>query len=72
MKNLQIPSRHSAIANEDLIFKLIEKYARPASEVILDNVDLCNLLRPPVALVLSIGKKAFLNSINWMARFFIN
>lgn len=31
--------------NEELIKKLIEKYARPASEIILDDVDLRNLLK---------------------------
>jgi len=32
-------------ANEDQIKSLIEKYARPASEIILDDVDLRNLLK---------------------------
>ncbi len=45
MNNLQIPSTDSVIVNEGLIIKLIEKYARPASEVILDDVDLRNLLK---------------------------
>ncbi|MBK8521487.1 MAG: hypothetical protein IPL54_11695 [Chitinophagaceae bacterium] len=31
--------------NEEQIKKLIEKYARPASEIILDDVDLRNLLK---------------------------
>ena len=35
----------SDAANEQEIRKLIEKYARPASEIILDDVDLRNLLK---------------------------
>ena len=45
MKIFKIPSTYSEIENEDLIKKLIEKHARPASEVILDDVDLRNLLK---------------------------
>lgn len=45
MNKIQIPSTYSEIENEDLIIKLIERHARPASEVILDDFDLRNLLK---------------------------
>ncbi|MBL0202181.1 MAG: hypothetical protein IPP81_19095 [Chitinophagaceae bacterium] len=45
MKNFIIPSTYSEMEYEDLIIKLIIKHARPASEVILDDVDLRNLLK---------------------------
>ena len=70
MKNFQIPSKYSKIENEDSIIKLIEKHARPASEVILDDVDLRNLLKVSRRTSLEYRKKVFLNSINWIIRFF--
>jgi len=45
MGNFDISSTYSKIEIEDLIMKLIEKHARPASQVILDDVDLRNLLK---------------------------
>ena len=36
---------HLASETEELIIKLIEKHSRPASEIILDDVDLRNLLK---------------------------
>jgi hypothetical protein len=42
-----IPSVYSGKQplNEESIMQLIERYSRPASEVILDDVDLRNLLK---------------------------
>jgi len=45
MGHFDIPSTYSKIEVEDLIMKLIDRHARPASEVILDDVDLRNLLK---------------------------
>ncbi len=45
MEKFQTPPIFSEIKNEDLLIKLIERHARPASEIILDDVDLRNLLK---------------------------
>ncbi len=40
-----IEAKINGYHNEGEIIKLIEKHARPASEIILDDVDLRNLLK---------------------------
>jgi ribosomal protein L22 len=45
MKDFQIPAILPEFKNVQLIKEMIEKYARPASEVILDDVDHRNLLK---------------------------
>ena len=45
MRNFDSSNTYSKIEIEDLIMKLIERHARPASEVIIDDVDLRNLLK---------------------------
>ncbi|MDO9415290.1 hypothetical protein [Pararhizobium sp.] len=45
MKNQQINFEQLEKEDTELIKKLIEQHSRPASEVILDDVDLRNLLK---------------------------
>jgi hypothetical protein len=45
MQKFKIHTSSLEIEIEELIMKLIERHARPASEVILDDVDLRNLLK---------------------------
>lgn len=59
MEKFQIPSIFSEIKNEDLLIKLIERHARPASEIILDDVDLRNLLKISRRTSLEYRKKGF-------------
>lgn len=59
MKNFQIPVNYHEIENVDLIKELIEKHARPASEVILDDVDLRNLLKISRRTSLEYRRKGF-------------
>lgn len=44
-EKFQTLSINSKIENKDLIIKLIERHARPASEEIIDDVDLHQLLK---------------------------
>lgn len=59
MKKFQIPATYSKNENEDLIIKLIKRHARPASEIILDDVDLRNLLKISRRTSLEYRKKGF-------------
>lgn len=59
MKKFQIPATYSENENEELIIKLIERHARPASEIILDDVDLRNLLKISRRTSLEYRKKGF-------------
>lgn len=45
MKKVIIDFSNLQVKNEEVIKSLIEKYSRPASEVIIDDVDLRNLLK---------------------------
>lgn len=59
MEKFQTPSILSEIKNDDLLIKLIERHARPASEIILDDVDLRNLLKISRRTSLEYRKKGF-------------